>query len=126
MLASSLATYPDDTVFDVRWAATIAEQALHRLQEECESKGNRRVFEVLRDYLVADRSEISYRHLSVLLGIAELSVKKLIHRFRARYRAFVRDEVAKTVKGPDDIDAEIRYLCSVLGGRPFPSSNGST
>jgi DNA-directed RNA polymerase specialized sigma24 family protein len=126
MLASGLATYPDETLFDVRWAATVAKQALHRLQEECESKGHRRFFEVLRDYLVVDRSEVSYRHLSVLLGVAEGSVKRLIHRFRARYRALIRDEVAKTVKSPDDIDAEVRYLCSLLSGRTFPSSNGST
>ena len=111
---NDLAQGSDETLFDFRWASTLAERALHRLREECESKGHRRLFEVLSDYLAVDRGDISYRHLSMLLGASEASVKKLIHRFRVRYRVLLREEVAKTVKTPEEVDDEVRYLCSAL------------
>jgi RNA polymerase sigma-70 factor (ECF subfamily) len=33
---------------------------------------------------------------------------------RERYRALLREEVAQTVEKPDEIDDELRYLCSAL------------
>jgi DNA-directed RNA polymerase specialized sigma24 family protein len=34
-----------ERLFDLRWAATVVEQALRRLREECEGKGRLRLFE---------------------------------------------------------------------------------
>ena len=122
---NDLARASAEALFDFRWAATLAEQALKRLREECESKGHRRLFEALSDYLAADRGDISYRHLSMLLGVSEVSVKKLIHRFRVRYRILLREEVAKTVKTPEEVDDEVRYLCSALSSGTCINGNGS-
>jgi hypothetical protein len=36
-----------EKVFDVRWATTVAEQALRRLQEECEEHKRPRLFDIL-------------------------------------------------------------------------------
>lgn len=112
--ANALESFPAEALFDVRWAATVAEQALRRLREECESKGRRRVYEVLSGYLTAERNEISYPKLSAALDASEASVKNLLHHFRVRYRLLLREEVAKTVANEADIDDEIRYLCAVL------------
>jgi DNA-directed RNA polymerase specialized sigma24 family protein len=110
----ALESSPDEAVFDLRWAATIAEQALRRLREECESKGRRQVYEVLHPYLAADRADISYKQLSAALAISETKMKNLLHQFRARYRGLLREEVAKTVEDAADGDDEIRYLCAAL------------
>jgi RNA polymerase sigma-70 factor (ECF subfamily) len=110
----ALETSPDEAVFDRTWAAAIGEEALRRLRVECESKGRRRVYEVLNGYLTTEREEISYHDLSVALGVPEPSVKSLLHQFRKRYRALLREEVAKTVESDADVDDEIRYLCATL------------
>jgi RNA polymerase sigma factor (sigma-70 family) len=112
--AHALETSPAEGLFDLSWAAAVAEEALRRLRTECESKGRRRVYEVLNRYLTAERSEISYQDLSVALGVPELSVKSLLHQFRARYRGFLREEVAKTVETEAEVDDEIHYLCAAL------------
>jgi RNA polymerase sigma-70 factor (ECF subfamily) len=112
--AQALATSPAEALFDLSWAAAIAEEALRRLRMECESKGRRRVYEVLHRYLDTEREDISYHNLSVALGLPEPSVKSLLHQFRARYRALLREEVAKTVETDADVDDEIRYLCTTL------------
>jgi RNA polymerase sigma-70 factor (ECF subfamily) len=46
--------------------------------------------------------------------VAESVIKKQLHNLRERYRWLLRAEVAHTVTNPDDVDAEIRYLCAAL------------
>jgi RNA polymerase sigma factor (sigma-70 family) len=106
--------WPPEKIFDVRWAATVVEHALRQLGEECESRGRRRVFDVLSKYLAAERQDVSYSSLSKTLGVPEASVKRLVHQLRQRYRSLLRAEVAETVERPDDVDEELRYLCAVL------------
>jgi DNA-directed RNA polymerase specialized sigma24 family protein len=108
---------PPESLFDAGWAAAVAGEALRRLRMECESKGRRRVYEVLHPYLASERSEICYEQLSRALGVPELSVKSLLHLFRTRYRALLREEVAKTVESEANVDDEIRYLCATLSRR---------
>jgi DNA-directed RNA polymerase specialized sigma24 family protein len=109
-----LGQWPPERIYDVRWAATVVEYALHRLAEECEARGRRRVFDVLSGSLTADRAEISYANLSKSLGVPEASMKRLVHQLRKRYRALLREEVAETVEKPADVDDELRYLCAAL------------
>ena len=103
-----------ERIFDVRWAATVVERALRRLGDECEKRGRRRVFDVLNSCLAAEREDVSYAKYAKTLGLQEAAVKRLVHRLRERYRALLREEVAQTVEGPNEIDDELRYLCAAL------------
>ena len=89
-------------IFDVRWAATVVERAL------------RRVFDVLSVCLMGEREDVRYAKFSKMLGLSEEALKSLVHRLRGRYRALLRDEVARTVEKTDEIDDELRYLFSAL------------
>jgi RNA polymerase sigma-70 factor (ECF subfamily) len=109
-----LQSWPAEKIFDVRWAATLTEQALHRLGDECESLGRRRMFSILSKYLTAERPEISYANIANLLGVPQDAVKRLLHHLRERYRAILREEVAETVESAADVDDEIRHLCAAL------------
>ena len=109
-----LKTCPPERIFDVRWAATVVEQALRRLAEECESRGRLRMFTTLSEYLSLERMEISYAALSASLGVSESVIKRMLHQLRVRYRILLREEVAQTVADPAEIDDEIRYLCAAL------------
>lgn len=110
----TLESLSPESIFDLRWAATVVERALRRLREECESRGRRRLFDLINGYLIADRADISYSNIAQKLGVAEPEVKRLLYRMRQRYRDLLRDEVAQTVERSDDVDEEIRYLCVVL------------
>jgi RNA polymerase sigma-70 factor (ECF subfamily) len=103
-----------DKIFDVRWAATVVERALRRLGDECEKHGRRRFFDVLSSCLNAERQEVSYATFAKILGLQETAVKNLVHRFRARYRILLREEVAATVGAAHEIEDELRYLCAAL------------
>jgi RNA polymerase sigma-70 factor (ECF subfamily) len=112
--AQAIDSWPAERLFDLRWAATIVEQALRRLREECESQGKLRAFEALRPCLGAEREDVSYPTLSQMLGVPEPTVKRLVHRIRQRYRELLREEVAETVADLAEVDDEIRHLCGVL------------
>lgn len=115
---AKMESVPPETLFDAGWAAAVAGEALRRLRLECESKGRRRVYEVLHVYLTVERSDICYEKVSRALRIPEPSVKRLLHHFRTRYRTLLREEVAKTVESEANVDDEIRYLCAILSTEP--------
>lgn len=103
-----------EQLFDVRWAATVVEQALRHLAEECEAKGRRRLFEGLSGHITARQPDTSYATLAASLGVSEAMVKRQLHNLRLRYRWLLRNEVARTVSHPAEIEDEIRYLCVAL------------
>lgn len=112
---------PPERLFAFRWATTVVEQALTRLAEECESNRRLRLHTSLQPYLVADR-EVSYAELSESLGVSVATLKQQLHNLRQRYRRLLREEVARTVFNPADVDEEIRHLCATLAsGRGEPA-----
>jgi len=48
------------------------------------------------------------------LGMTAGAVKVAVHRMRQRYRELLREEIAHTVEGPEQIDEEIRQLFAAL------------
>ena len=112
--AQALNFWSPEQLFDLRWAATVVEQALRRLREECESRRRLRLFETLSLYLTTERADVSYHNLATTLGITESAVKKQLHNLRRRYRWLICEEVAQTVENPSEVEGEIRYLCATL------------
>jgi RNA polymerase sigma-70 factor (ECF subfamily) len=112
--AQTLEQLDPERLYDLRWAATVVEQALRRLCEECQAKGRLRLYETLSPYLSAERGDISYPELAATLGLAENIVKRQLHNLRQRYRWLLREEISRTVADPADVDDEIRHLCAAL------------
>ena len=87
-----------------------------RLSEEYRCQRKERAFESLRIHLNLKGGETSgsYERSANELGLSLAAVKTQVHRMRKRFAAFLRDEVAKTVLDPADIDAEIHALYDAL------------
>ena len=51
------------------------------------------------------------------LGRVGVAARQAVHRLRVRYRELLREEIARTVESPSEIDDEIRHLKAVLGRR---------
>jgi len=101
-----------EKLFETRWAATLIEATLARLRAELpESKG--RVFEKLQGFLLG-REEASYQQVANTLNLSLGALKTTIHRMRGRFRALLREEVARTVATPSEVDEELRHLMGVL------------
>ena len=108
-------TLTAERVFDRRWALTMLEQALAALKTECEAEGKSALFEALRPSLTADAQDESYQAVADRLGSTQGAVKIAAHRLRRRYREVLREQIAQTVRRPEDIDDEIRDLFAAVG-----------
>jgi RNA polymerase sigma factor (sigma-70 family) len=110
-----------DRLFERRWALTLLEQALDRLQAECASDTRSEVFEHLQAFVTGEKGPMSYAEAAARLGLTLSGIKSTIFRLRRRYHELVREEVGRTVAEPAEIEDELRYLIEVFS-RPGKSA----
>ena len=103
-----------EKVYERRWALTLLDQVFARLRDEFDRAGKRNEFDRLKVYLTGGAATLSYRDVAAELGMTEGAVKVAVHRLRRRYRDLVREEIAQTVAGPEDVDEELRHLFAAL------------
>jgi RNA polymerase sigma-70 factor (ECF subfamily) len=103
-----------DRIFERRWALTLLEQVLTRLESEYRSAGNAKLFDCLKEFLSDEPDRRSQAEAAVELGMTENAFKQAFHRLRQRYRQLLRDEIAQTVAVPGDVEDELRHFISVL------------
>ncbi len=102
--------------FERRWALTLLDEVVKRLQLEYDREGKADLFAALNPCLVGERTSQPYGQLATKLGTSEAAVKSAVHRLRQRYRQLLRDEIAQTVAIPEEVDEELRHLFAVLAG----------
>ncbi len=103
-----------ERLFDRRWALTLLDHILTELDAEMVDPDKRPLYDRLRPSLLGQEDAPSYKAIAVELGLTEGAVKMAAHRLRARYRQRFRDEIARTVADPAEIDDEIRTLLAAL------------
>jgi RNA polymerase sigma-70 factor (ECF subfamily) len=105
-----------EQVFERRWALTVLEQTVARLREEYVAAGRTELFEELKHFPPGEKGEASYADVAMRLGLTPSAVKSAIHRMRKRHRDLLREQIAHTVSTPGEVDEELRYLITVMGG----------
>jgi RNA polymerase sigma factor (sigma-70 family) len=106
-----------EQAFEYRWAVTLLDEVLKRLEADFSNKGETALFAALKPCLVGDRASQPYAELAAQLGMSESAIKVAVHRLRQRYRELLRAEIANTVLSPADVNGEMRHLFNVLAGR---------
>ncbi|MBV9997655.1 MAG: hypothetical protein JO015_00925 [Verrucomicrobia bacterium] len=101
-------------LFDARWAILLLGRAKTLLRQEYAAQGRTAVFEALKSFLESGAVTPSYEAAAGALGMGLGTTKTLIHRLRKRYTAILRQEIARTVSDPSEVDAEIHALCEAL------------
>jgi RNA polymerase sigma factor (sigma-70 family) len=109
-------TLSADRIYERRWALTVLEQALARLEDEYRTAGNAQLFEQLKKLLTDDPERPSQGEIAHEFGMTENAVNQAFHRLRQRYRELLHEEIAHTVIAPDDTEDELRHLIAVLRG----------
>lgn len=105
-----------EKIYERRWALTLLDHVLDRLEAEYFAKGKAQLFEHLKGVLTSDADVPSYAELAELLAMTEGSVKVAIHRLRRSYRDALRAEIGHTVCGTQEIDDELNCLLAALRG----------
>jgi len=105
-----------ERIFDARWAMTLLREAMGRLSDEYTAQGKTSTFETLKAFVdpINSKAALSYEQVATVLQVSVGSVKTLIHRLRKEYASLLREEVARTVSDPGEVDEEIHSLCEAL------------
>jgi RNA polymerase sigma-70 factor (ECF subfamily) len=106
---------PEET-YDREWATTVLAGVFESLEGEFarDEKGDE--FNLLKGFLTGDHPDRSYAEAARELGSSEAAVKMAVHRLKGRFRERLREHIAATVAGPEEIDAEIRALFTAFAG----------
>jgi DNA-directed RNA polymerase specialized sigma24 family protein len=115
-LGEPAGTLTAESVFDARWAMTLLAHARKRLRDEYVSQGKLAIVDTLRPFLDPVNSQRlpSYEEIVTELQVSLAGARTLVHRFKKRYSEILREEVARTVDGPEAVDEEIHALCEAL------------
>lgn len=86
------------------------ERVLERMREDAADDEAAKRFERLHGFLTGSADDVSYKEVADELGMTEGAVKVAVHRLRRRFGTALREEVARTLADPADVDDEIRHL----------------
>lgn len=103
-----------DLWFDHRWAWSVMNRAMTRLEARYRDRGRGAFFEELKAGFVSPELLKPYAEMSASLGMTENQVKLEVHRARRRLADELRNEVAGTMEPGANVEEELRYLLTVL------------
>jgi RNA polymerase sigma factor (sigma-70 family) len=103
-----------DQLYERQWALAVLNCVMDRLAAELKAAGKETHFDLLKEFVIGERGEQTYEEVATKLAITAGAAKMAASRMRRRYRQLLRDEIAQTVAGPDEVDQEIRDLFSSL------------
>jgi DNA-directed RNA polymerase specialized sigma24 family protein len=107
-------TLTAERLFDRQWALALLENVLQALAAEMAAAGKTRQFEALRPALLGGAERTPYSTIAAALDLSEDAARTAAHRLRRRYRELLRQEVARTLDDPADLDEEIGSLFASL------------
>jgi RNA polymerase sigma factor (sigma-70 family) len=105
-----------ESEFDRRWALATLDNALRHLRAEAERSGQGELFASLQGHLANGETPAPLLEVGARFGLGESAVKMRLHRWRARYRELIREEVRQTVPRVADLDEEMRHLLAAVVG----------
>jgi DNA-directed RNA polymerase specialized sigma24 family protein len=103
-----------EQIYDREWAVALLGRIMGRLERESAEGGNATQFEELKGFLIGEHAGATYADVATRLGTTEAAVKMAAHRMRRRYRELLREEIAETVSGPEEVEDEIFKLFATL------------
>jgi RNA polymerase sigma factor (sigma-70 family) len=107
-------TLSADRLFERRWALTLLEQTLKRLETEYRDAGRMALFDELKEMLAGESNCPSHAESGRKLGMSESAMRQASYRLRERCRLLLREEIAHTVAVPQDVEDELRHFIAVL------------
>ncbi len=105
-----------EAVFERRWAFAVLERTMNELRREYSTAEKRELFDDLQGFLPGGRGDVSRAELATKRAVSVGAIDVAVHRLRQRFGALLRKQVAQTVSSDAEVEEEIRYLISVIGG----------
>ncbi|HUJ42666.1 MAG TPA: sigma-70 family RNA polymerase sigma factor [Opitutaceae bacterium] len=109
-----------EQAFDRRWALDVVEKALLDLRVEYAASGRGALFDALAPVIWGGGAREPPAAQAQQLGLNDGAYKVALHRLRKRLRERLQAQVAATVADDTEIEEELRYLITAVGGMRPP------
>jgi RNA polymerase sigma-70 factor (ECF subfamily) len=106
--------FDGERLFDRRWATTLLECVLARLEQESESGRRPSNFKEFRPFLVSEPTKARYQEAAQRLGTSVTAMRMAVSRLRRRYRELLSEEILRTTKSAHEAEDEYRCLMKAL------------
>jgi RNA polymerase sigma-70 factor (ECF subfamily) len=103
-------------LFERRWATTLLDRAMSRLEAEFSTRGQGALFHELNRFLLTNQVEETYANVAPGLGLTTAAMKMSVSRLRQRCRELLRDEITQTVSNAEEAEEEYQQLLAALRG----------
>ena len=102
-------------VFDLAWASNVVKRAWQQLQDTFAAERKTQWLEEMRPFVAGGSGTLPRQdEVAARLGVPVATLRTSIMRLRQRYREALRNEVARTVSTPSEVDEELQYLYRIL------------
>jgi RNA polymerase sigma-70 factor (ECF subfamily) len=102
-----------ERLYERRWALAAIGTALARIAERYDQAGKREIFAKLKPFLTGLEPG-SYAELAAGLEVSEGSLRVAVFRMRNLFAETLRETIAETVDGPDEVEEELRHLLQAV------------
>jgi RNA polymerase sigma-70 factor (ECF subfamily) len=104
----------EEQQYERTWASALVARAMERIRVEFNDGPKAHLFSALKPFLTGGVGLPSHESVARQLDMPIDTVRSHLARLRARYREFVREEVARTIGPGDNVDDELRHLRRIL------------
>lgn len=104
----------EEQEYERRWAAALVARAMKKLEAQFSDGPKAPLFVQLKPFITGGSGLPSQEEVAERLQMPIDTLRSHLSRMRARYRELLREEVALTVSQDDNVDDELRHLCSIL------------
>ena len=87
---------------------------MDRLSREFRDQGRQELFQLLRPHFYGETGASRYEEIAQATGMTVTAVKSSMHRLRSRYRAVLRDEIARSLSNQALVEDELDALSAIL------------
>lgn len=116
VMSNSAEVVSAEQEYERRWAAALVARAIKKLEAQFSHGSKASLFAQLKPFITGGTGLPSQEEVAERLRIPIDTLRSHLSRMRARYRELLREEVARTVSQNDNVDDELRHLCSILTG----------
>ena len=101
-------------LYERRWATTLLEHTLERLEREFSEGGRDAAFATLKPFLLGGMVEGTYAQAAARLGTTGAALKMAVSRMRMRCRELLREEISLTADTPQAAEEEYHALLNAF------------
>jgi RNA polymerase sigma factor (sigma-70 family) len=105
------------SLYERQWALTVIENALRQLKIELAAAQMGTLFEHFDAILSATTTQFPYQATARALNLTPGALHGALYRWRRRFQALMREEIARTVLTTAEVEDELRHLLTCVSRR---------